>query len=230
MEAARKEITIKLIVLFLLFFYFSAKGQSSKKNIQPDRKTEWLVARLLNEKSDGVQIRGNPQQVSSPYGDAVHFNGVSDAVFLQEMPLKSWKEFTVEMIFCPDSLSPFEQRILHIGEVSDDRMLIEIRAVNNGWYLDGFVASKENNKALINEQLTHPLGHWYHVALVVSPERMTTFVNGKVELSEPFSFLPLESGRTSIGVRQNERSWFKGSIYKIRITPKQLQPGEFMNY
>ncbi len=220
--------TTTLTVLFLLHFSFIANSQNLEKDIQPGEKTEWLVASLLREISKDIQIGGNPQLVNSPYGEAVHFNGVSDALFLEEMPLKSLEEFTIEMIFYPDTNSPFEQRIVHIGEVSEDRMLLEIRAVDSNWYLDGFVASNINNKPLIDEQLTHQLGQWYHVAFVVGPESLTTFVNGKQELSEPFSFVPIESGRSSIGVRQNENSWFKGIIYKIQITPKQLKPDDFM--
>lgn len=38
------------------------------------------------------------------------------------------------------------------------------------------------------------------------------------------------SGKTSIGVRLNEQSWFKGTIYKIRISPEALSPNNFMTY
>jgi hypothetical protein len=229
-HSTMKKITTNLTVLFLLTVSFIACSKNSEKGTLENRKTEWLLASFLTEKSKGIQINGNPQLVDSPYGQAVHFNGISDALFLEEMPFKSMEEFTVEMVFYPEINAPFEQRILHIGEVDEDRMLLEIRAVKNNWYFDGFVASKENKRALIDEQLTHPLGQWYHVALVVDRESMTTFVNGKQELSEPFSFALIESGRSSIGVRQNIRSWFKGKIYKIRITPKSLKPDDFMAY
>lgn len=222
--------TITVSVLYFLLIFSIANIQGAEKGLYPIDRNGWLVANLLRGKSIEIKIKGSPKLVSSPYGEAVYFNGVSDALFLEEMPLKSLREFTVEMIFCPDTLAPFEQRILHIGEINDDRMLLEIRAVNNSWYLDGFVASSANKKTLINEQLTHPLGQWSHVAFVVSENRLTTFVNGKQELSEPFSFVPIESGRCSIGVRQNEQSWFKGMIYKIKITPKQITPDDFMAY
>lgn len=215
----------KRFVVFILSLFLLA---CHSKNSEPAWQTEWVLADILSEKPTRIQIRGNPQLKDTPYDTSVYFNGISDAFLLDEMPLKSLKEFTVEMIFRPDTNSIFEQRILHIGEVSDDRMLLEIRAVGNDWYFDGFVSSKTNSLALIDANITHPLGQWYHVALVVGPDRMSTYVNGKQELSEPFIYVPIENGQTSIGVRQNERSWFKGAIYKIRITPKQLTPDKFI--
>lgn len=220
------------IIILLLFFSFSLFGcsQNKQNKVTEKNQIEWLPAELIQKKSNNLDIRSNPQLVDSPYGKAVHFDGIDDALFLEAMPLQSLKEFTVEMIFFPDTSSPFEQRILHIGDVLADRMLLEIRAVDNNWYFDGFVASGSKNLALIDESLTHPLGQWYHVAFVVGMESLTTYVNGQQELSESFSFKPIENGRTSIGVRQNEYSWFMGLIYKIRITPKELKPDDFMTY
>jgi hypothetical protein len=219
-----------LILSLILCVTFFGCTQNKKKGASQHVQIEFLPAELIQQVTKKVDVKNNPQLVDSPYGKAVHFDGIDDAIFLSEMPLKSLKEFTVEMIFSPDPSSPFEQRILHIGEVSEDRLLLEIRAVENNWYFDGFVNSRDNGLALIDENLIHPLGQWYHVAFVVGPQGLKTFVNGTLELSEPFSFSPLESGRTSIGVRLNERSWFKGSIYKIRITPKQLKFEEFLTY
>jgi len=57
---------------------------------------------------------------------------------------------------------------------------------------------------------------------------MTTFINGQKELEGTIGFSSIDEGKTSIGVRQNKVSWFKGAIYKIRITNKILFPAEFM--
>ena len=218
--------TSQLITILFICFSFASKGQNQKTN----SKTEWLMANLLREKSNNITISGKPQLIESPYGEAVSFNGIDDDFLLNEMPLISLKEFTVEMIFNPDPTGPFEQRVLHIGESKADRMLLEIRAVDSNWYFDGYACSGTNKKALANETLVHPLGKWYHVAFVVSPNNLTTYVNGKQELQEPFSFLPIKTGQTSIGVRLNRVNWFKGAIYKIRITPKQVKPNKFMRF
>jgi hypothetical protein len=57
---------------------------------------------------------------------------------------------------------------------------------------------------------------------------MAHYVNGQRELSGEIVFEPFRSGRTSIGVRQNRVSWFKGRIHSIRITPRALTSGELM--
>lgn len=209
--------------LFILFSFVS-NGQNFKKT---DAATEWILADVF-KKSKDIQISGKPELVSSPFGEAVWFDGIDDAVFLNEMPLQSLQEFTVEMIFKPDTNAPFEQRVLHIGESRADRMLLEIRAVDSNWYFDGYACSGLNKKALIDEKLIHPLGQWYHVAFVVTPAKLTTYVNGKKELEEDFTFLPIETGQTSFGVRMNKVSWFKGAVYKIRISPKQIDPKYFI--
>ena len=221
--------TTRLIALLFICFSLVSKGQNQEVKKATITKTEWLLANLLREKSSSIEINGNPQIVNSPYGEAVFFNGIDDALFLREMPLNSLQEFTVEMIFKPEINAPFEQRILHIGESTKDRMLLEIRAFGTNWYFDGYAASGTNKKALIDEKLIHLLGQWYHVAFVVTPKSLTTYVNGKQELQEEFSFLPIETGQTSIGVRMNKVCWFKGSIYKIKITPKQIKPNKFIN-
>ena len=222
--------TSRLIALLFICFSITSKGQNPEIKKNPNSKTEWLLANLLREKSGSSNISGKPQIVNSPYGEAVSFNGIDDAFFLNELPLQSLQEFTVEMIFKPAVNGLFEQRILHIGESTKDRMLLEIRVVGNNWYFDGYAASGTNKKALIDEKIIHPLEQWYYVAFVVTPKSLTTFVNGKQELHEDFSFLPIESGQTSIGVRMNKVCWFKGAIYKIRITPKQVKPNRFMSF
>lgn len=187
-------------------------------------------AQILGNDACALEVSGTPHPIPSPYGEALHFNGINDQLLLGLLPLKSVPEFTVEMVFNPDSTEQFEQRMLHMGEDRGDRMLLELRAVNGNWYFDGYAASGNNKKALIDETKLHPLGQWYHVAFVVTPESLTTFVNGKQELHEDFPFLPIATGQTSIGARIDKRSWFCGSIYQVRITPKALQPNQFLTF
>jgi hypothetical protein len=88
------------------------------------------------------------------------------------------------------------------------------------------LASKEQNPEIKKE--TNTKTEWLLANLL--PKSLTTYVNGKQELHEETSFLPIETGQTSIGVRLNKVSWFKGAIYKIRITPKQINPNRFMSF
>ncbi len=217
----------KIIIASLFFSFFVA---CKNKVDNTGDIVQWQLSDFLDHKSDQVEINGNPQIVSSPYGKAVYFDGVDDAIFLNENPLETFKEFTIEMIFNPADDGNFEQRMVHMGEVSNDRMLLELRAKHGQWYFDGFSASKGNKRALIDSTLTHPLGAWHHVAFSVTSNSLTTYVNGKKELHENYTFQPIETGKTSLGVRLNKRSWFKGSIYKVKITPKKITPIDFMEF
>ncbi len=95
-------------------------------------------------------------------------------------------------------------------------------------------ASALTYDAVINLQadeiLLHPVGKWYHVALVVDDGKMVNYVNGKVELEGDLDFGPINTGETSIGVRLNRVSWFKGAVYTVLITPRALNPDEFTRH
>jgi acetyl esterase/lipase len=58
---------------------------------------------------------------------------------------------------------------------------------------------------------------------------MSHYVDGVLEATGAVAFKPLGRGRTSIGVRQNRVSWFKGRIHTIRITGRVLKPSDFLD-
>lgn len=171
-------------------------------------------------------MEGNPTIVKDtiPY---VLFNGINDGIFVDTMLLKGLSAFTVEALFYPENGGTFEQRFLHIGEMNGDRLLLEIRSNESSWYLDSFIKSGDYNKVLIDTLLVHPLNEWYRVAYVVNKGSISTYVNGKKELSAEIPIKPLMTGKTSIGVRLNKVCWFKGRIAMVRFTPKALTPNEF---
>jgi len=167
--------------------------------------------------------------IDAPGGKAILFDGVADALLVPSNPIAGRQAFTVEAIFRPDSGGNKEQRWLHIqGNTRDDRVLLEIRVEGDQWFLDTFIKSGENRRTLYAENFKHPLGQWYHVALVFDGATMKHYVDGREELSGPLTIAPLDDGKTSIGVRMNRVNWFKGAIRKARFTPRALAPKEFM--
>jgi hypothetical protein len=204
----------------------------SKKNTSGNNivKREWVLADVLEKLPLGSRTAGRPQIIKDKYGKTVAFNGSADAIFLEEMPLTGLKKFTIEVIFKPQSGGSFEQRFLHCGEIQGDRILLELRANESDWYFDGFIAVGDQKCALIEPNLVHPLDKWYHVAYMTDNGKLETYVNGKKELEGNVVLTPLKGGKTSIGVRQNEISWFRGSIFKIRFTGAVLAPNEFMDF
>ena len=194
------------------------------------RTVEWVISDFLQPEKTDVTISGHPKVIDCKYGQAVLFNGKDDGIFVDQMPLKGLKAFTIEILIRYDSGGNFEQRYFHCGEVKGNRILMEMRSNPTNWYLDTYVKSDAGNNPLISPDLTHPLDQWYHVAFVVENGKQVNYIDGKKELEGEIGFSPIMTGQTSIGVRQNKVAWFKGAIYKIRITDKTLSPSEFMDH
>jgi len=216
--------------LFLTIFLFFVLFIPERTFSQSRQKTEWILSNLITTKTEGIRITGNPQVIDCKYGKAVLFNGSTDGIFLDQMPLDGLKQFTIEVIFRPESGGNFEQRFFHCGEVKGSRVLLELRSTQTDWYFDAFITSGDQKKTLIEPKLIHPLDQWYHLAFVIANGKQKTYINGIKELESQIEIVPLQGGKTSIGVRQNEQSWFKGGISKIRISPEALSPASFMNF
>ena len=192
---------------------------------------EWLFSDFLKNQPENAVIIGSPTMTGSPYGDAVLFNGVDDGIFLDYTPLLHLSEFTIEVIMHPDKDGLAEQRFLHMGKMSGERVMLETRLTPEGsWYVDAFVQSGEVKITMIDSTKLHPLGEWYNVALVNKNGKLEVFINGKTEFREKIPFAPFTGGKTSLGVRQNKGYWYKGAFYKIRITPRAVSPDEFLPY
>jgi hypothetical protein len=189
--------------------------------------TVWNLDSLDTIGALPVLVVGEPRVIDA----AVEFDGVDDALELQLHPLAGAESFTVEAVFRPAAGGGSEQRFLHLQEyASDDRILLEIRLPSDGrgWFLDTYVKSQDEGHTLFAKDHVHPLGPWYHVALVVSGGEMRHYVDGRLELRRAIDFRPQGVGRSSIGVRINRVSWFKGAIRSCRFTPRALDPGEFL--
>ena len=220
--------TIKVFTLMMaLVLTMGLKSYSQCKKEVITSATELVISDLLDSKS-GNTIMGNPKLVDSPYGKAVLFDGVGDAIFMDYNPLQGLKQFTIEVKMRPDSQGLTEQRFMHFGSVQGSRVMLETRLTeNNQWYFDGFAKSGDSQLALIDPKLLHPLNEWAHIAFVFDNGDFSTFINGEKELNGSIEFTPYGEGKTAVGVRQNKVCWYKGAMYSILITPKALTPGEF---
>jgi len=188
----------------------------------------WELSGLENLGTPARTI-GEPKVISTPDGKAVWFDGQHDALLIHSNPLAGHQAFTVEAIFRPDAGGNEQQRWLHIQEEkTDSRVLLEIRLSGDQWFLDTYIKSGENSRALYAENFKHRVGEWYHVALVYDGTTMRHYVNGAEELSGLLQMKPLADGQTSIGVRLNRVYWFKGAVSKTRFTPRALTVKEFM--
>jgi hypothetical protein len=195
----------------------------------------WTFDRLDNIAGYPTKVEGHPRVIDSPAGKAVEFNGMDDALFIEDHPLAETAVFTWEVIFRPDKDGKPAQRFFHLqerdaktGEDTLNRILFEIRIVNDGWFIDSFFMSPAGSKALLNSDHPHPLGSWYHVAQVYDGRQYRNYVNGILENQSELSFTAQEGGHASVGVRINHVDYFKGAIARARFTKGALGPGEFL--
>lgn len=193
---------------------------------------QWKLHELEQIGGHPITILGTPVVVKEE--ESIQFDGVHDGIIVLNNPLSGAENFTLEVIFKPEASNDpnnIEQRFVHIQNTVNEnsRMLIELRLTkDNNWFLDTFIKSDDSALTLYAEKFPHPVGQWYHAALVYENGTMKHFVNGIEEMSGKVEYVPINEGHTSIGMRINQVSWFKGLIKTIRATKSALKPEEFL--
>ena len=131
----------------------------------------WTFDRLDEIGGHRPTVLGDPRVIDTALGKAIEFDGADDALFFDVHPLANAETFTWEAVFRPDG-GAVEQRWFHLSENPatgadpENRMLFEIRVIDDQWCLDAYVQSGDARKALLDRSHLHPLGDWYHVAAV----------------------------------------------------------------
>ncbi len=218
-----------VLIAFVLTLAVSGYGQKSVERKAHEKSVTWKIDNLKSIGGNQTTILGAPQIIKDAGAKALLFDGTDDGLLVEANPLARARSFTVEAIFRPDAGGNKEQRWFHIQEATgDNRVLIEVRVVGEQWFLDTFIKSGEHRLTLYAENFKHPLGKWYHVALVFDGAQMRHYVDGQPELSGALTIEPLTVGRVAIGMRMNRVQWFKGAVRAARFTPRALAPQEFM--
>jgi Concanavalin A-like lectin/glucanases superfamily len=220
-------IGAKLAVATLLFG--AAATQESKSTI-------WRFDNVNSIGGYPTHVLGHPHLIESPYGKAIAFNGVDDALFVDDHPLAGASTYTWEVIFRPDADGAQAQRFFHLAEVdpktgqdTGNRMLFEIRIVKGEWCLDSFAQSANgSHRTLLNCDDLHPLGKWYRVTAVYDGKMLRNYVGDALQGEGELELVPQGQGHSSIGTRINRRDYFKGAIFEARFTPRALKPQEFL--
>jgi hypothetical protein len=210
-------------------------GQIAGGHANAPQSAVWRFDQIESLGGHPVTALGHPRLIDSPYGKAVEFNGVDDALFVGVHPLAGASSFTWEVIFRPDADGAPAQRFFHLQEVdpntgrdTQNRMLFEIRIVDGRWCLDSFATSNGQGKALLNCQMLHPLGKWYRVTAVYDGKTFSNYVDDELEGSGEVQLVPQGMGRSSIGTRINKTFYFKGAVLMARMTPRALPPEQFL--
>jgi hypothetical protein len=191
----------------------------------------WVFDRLDQVGGLRPRVEGNPRVVDAPGGKAVQFDGVDDALFIDQHPLAGAATFTFEAVFRPDG-GAFEQRWFHLASdepaAEGTRFLFEIRVVGNEWYLDTYTHGAGYAQTLIFPEQRHPVGAWHHVAQTFDGRFYRAWVNGQLQGEAEIAFKPQGPGKASVGVRMNRVNYFKGAVREARFTHAALEPAQFI--
>ncbi|HEU4780003.1 MAG TPA: LamG domain-containing protein [Steroidobacteraceae bacterium] len=186
--------------------------------------TVWALRDVARIGGLATEVVGAPKPAGPGAESAIVFDGKADGVLVPVNPIAGWSAFTIEVRFKPDGTGGEEQRFLHLEDSLKHRVLMETRVTpDKQWSLDTFLFQDAGHRlTLLDRARLHPTDRWYWVALVYDGKTMAHYVNGALELEGEVAFTPMSAGRTSIGVRQNLVSWFKGAIGEVRFTPDAL--------
>lgn len=189
---------------------------------------EWLVNNLAQVGGHPVEVVGAPATVSTPEGVVVEFDGVDDGLIVDSNILEGLAAFTLAVDFSPAVGGPEEQRFVHAEErTTGNRALVELRMVDaNSFALDTFLKSGDASLTLLDRARVHRAGAWHRAALTFDGATMAHYVDGRLDGTGPVAFKPLGAGRTSIGVRQNRVSHFKGRVRRVVVWPTAVAPGD----
>ncbi|WP_420238835.1 LamG domain-containing protein [Telmatobacter bradus] len=229
---------------FMLFVVLScallaSHAQATPQPPAPQPEQTWRFDNLSSIGGHPVQVVGHPELIGTPYGKAVQFhgpgNGQGDGIFVPAHPLAGASTYTWEVIFRPDADGPQAQRFFHLqeqnpdtGEDTPNRMLFEIRIVDGQWCLDSYAKSNASYRTLLNCKALHPLGQWYRMAVVYDGHMLRNYVDGELQGEGELTLTPQLAGRSSVGMRINNRDPFKGAILLSRTVPRALTPAEFL--
>ena len=187
-------------------------------------QTVWRIDQLERIGGHAVEVVGAPRLVETSAGKAVEFDGAHDGLVVAANPIAGLRAFTIEVIVEPAIDGQEEQRFLHIQESgSENRALVELRMLPGArWCLDTYLYHGKTGLTLIDRDQRHPAGQWHAVALTFDGQTMTHYVDRLRQGSGTVVFPAMGPGRTSLGVRQNLISHFKGRIRLVRFTPAAL--------
>ena len=206
-----------------------ALGVASAAAQRTPEVVTWRLDNLSRIGGDAIEIIGAPAVVATEIGPAVQFNGRSDGLLIARNPLEGLTQFTIEVLLAPDADGQVEQRFLHLQEATgENRALVELRLNGGRWALDSYVRHGDAQLTLLDSTKQHSAERWHVVSTTYAGGALRHFVNGVLQGEGQVAFQPLGAGRTSIGVRQNLVSWFKGRVHTVRVTPSVLRPSQFL--
>jgi hypothetical protein len=240
--SSRREVLLKTPI----FVGAAAALTSGTVLAQSSQDVTWQFDRLDNIGGNPAHVDGQPKIITTSAGKAVLFDGVHDGLLIEKHPLAGFSQFTFEALVRPDGGDP-AQRWFHLAETDpttgldatvvpnnptadkNARFTFELRVDGDRCYFESFTHGPGYQSALIDKTKTHPLGQWYVVTQTYDGQTHRSFVNGVLEKEAPITYVPQGPGHSSVGMRINHVSYFKGAVMRAHFAPRALAPSEFMN-
>jgi len=208
-----------------------------------DNQVIWDVNNLTSIGGYNVTHTGSPTVISTPDGDALEFNplittdpasGTGDRIQVQGNPIFGATEFTIELIFKPDtSATGLQPRVLHISRPDSASnatrtLTLETRfPTTTTWYGDTFIKSV-NGSGATDPSKTHLVGQWVNMAMTYKDGVMKGYVNGVLQTTTNGTYTGLSSAaEVSLGGRMQGKYYLKGAIRKVMFTPQALDSIDF---
>lgn len=207
------------------------------------RQELWVLDNLSYAGTRPVTVEGHPHVIDAPVGRAIEFDGMADSLLVKGRPLVGTPRFTIEVLIRPDG-GEFEQKFLHVAETDpstgqdvrpegdnhdvNNRIMFELRAVKDQFYIDGFLNSAAGHVAVAVPEKVHPVGKWYVLAQTYDGKRYRTYVDGVLQGQADAPFVPQKAGNVRVGARMSQVAHFKGAIARIRFSDRALVPAELM--
>ncbi|HEX3755814.1 MAG TPA: LamG-like jellyroll fold domain-containing protein [Rhizomicrobium sp.] len=206
----------------------------------------WNIDRLDRIGGNPAHVDGQPKIITTPGGKAVAFDGIHDGLFVDKHPLAGFSQFTFEALVRPDG-GEQAQRWFHLAQTDpvtgldattspanptadkNPRFTFELRVVDGDKvYFESFTHGLTYTSALSDKTKLHPIGRWYVVTQTYDGTTHRSFVDGVLEKEGPLAYTPQGPGHSSIGIRINHVSPFKGAVMRARFASRALAPSDFM--
>lgn len=209
----------------LCFLLLGAAAWGAPPTSEPASPTAvWSLAAPGEIGAWRTEVAGAPRALAgNEGGPGIWFDGVDDGLWLATNPLAEHAQFTVEVLIRPDVGGPEEQRYFHAEDTAGSRVLLELRMLEAGrWCLDGFLKAADAKLVLIDRAKGHAAGRWTWVALRYDGVTASAWVDGVPQGEGTVAFPAMRDGRTSLGVRMDRRSWYRGAIREVRVSREAL--------
>ena len=189
----------------------------------------WNIDNLMLIGGFSATAAGHPQLTDSQQGAALEFNGKEDSITVDSLHFANSGTFSIVIVCCPKPGGRNRQRLVQMVETEGSRgVSIDVETMDDGFYVICTASGQQQQMVLKDSSKIHDFEKWYSLSLVYDGIYLADYINGLGEVCSDFSLQPLNPGKTTIGSDSTNKMSFKGTISKILISRKVLEPEAFL--